>query len=118
MTKWLKRPRGAVLVALAWAAAWAPVGVLVGLIVDPDESMDEMWVAIGAYPGFLYGVVFCAVLGVAKGHRRFDELSISRGGTLGVVGGVLVGALPFVAFTPLGYALDSGACNLVVGIVC
>ena len=39
---WPRRIRDAVLMGLAWAAAWAPVGVLVGLIVDPDDSMDEM----------------------------------------------------------------------------
>lgn len=82
-----------------WAAAWAPIGVLVGLIVGPDESMDEMWVAIGGYPGFLCGAVFCVVVGVAKGHRRFDELSLSRVGAWGAASGLLVGALPFVGLT-------------------
>lgn len=97
MAKWLKRIRGAVLVGLGWAAAWAPVGVLVGLIVDRNESMDEMWVAIGAYPGFLCGVAFCAAIGVVKGQSRFDELSISQVGMWGAVSGVLVSALPFLA---------------------
>ena len=52
MKKWLRRIRGAVLMGLAWAAVWAPVAVLLGtFVVDPDNSMDEMWVAVGAYPG-------------------------------------------------------------------
>ena len=92
---WLRRIRVAVLLGLAWAAAWAPVGVLLGLIVDSDGSMDEMWVAIGGYPGFLCGVVFCAVLGAAKGRGRFEEFPLTRGGAFGAVSGVLVGALPF-----------------------
>lgn len=93
---WPSRIRDAVLMGLAWAAVWAPIGVIVGLIVDPDESMDEMWPAIGAYPGFLCGAVFCTALGVAKGRRRFDELSLSRVGAWGAASGLLVGLLPFV----------------------
>ena len=59
--------------------------------------MDEMWVAVGGYPGFLCGVVFSALIGVAKGRRRFDEFLLTRVGAFGAVSGVLVGALPFVA---------------------
>ncbi len=100
MRTWLRRIRGAVLMALTWAVVWAPVGVLIGMIVDPDESMDEMWFAVGGYPGFLCGAVFSAVLGIAEGRRKFDELSLSRVGAWGAVSGVLVGALPFVLGTP------------------
>ncbi len=56
MKNWLRRIRGAVLMGLTWAVVWAPIGVLIGMIVDPDESMDEMWFAVGGYPGFLCGV--------------------------------------------------------------
>ena len=93
---WPRRIRDAVVMGLAWAAVWAPIGVLVGLIVDPDESMDEMWPAIGAYPAFLCGAVFCTALGFAKGCRGFDELSLSRVGAWGAASGLLVGLLPFV----------------------
>ena len=99
MNMWLRRIRGAVLMALAWAVVWAPAGLLIGLIVDPSDSMDEMWVAVGAYPGFLCGAVFSAVLGVAEGRRRFDELPLSRVGALGAVSGLLVGVFPFVVGT-------------------
>lgn len=58
MKKWPRRIRGAVLMGLTWAAVWAPIGVLIGMIVDPSGSTDEMWVAVGAYPGFLGGVIF------------------------------------------------------------
>lgn len=94
-TDWLKRVRGAVLMGLAWAVAWAPVGVLVGLVVDPDGSMDEMWVAIGGYPGFLCGAIFFAALGIAEGRRGLDALPLSRAGAWGAVAGLLVGVLPF-----------------------
>src|SRR5918999_1910465 len=75
--RWLRRIRGALLMGLTWAVAWAPIGVLVGMIVDPDGSMDEMWPAVGAYPGFLSGVVFSVVLAIAARRRRLHELSLS-----------------------------------------
>ena len=101
MRKWLRRIGGAVLMGLAWAAVWAPVAVLIGtMIVDPDNSMDEMWFVVGAYPGFLCGALFYVVLGIAGGRRRFDELSLSRVGAWGAVSGLLVGVLPFVLGTP------------------
>jgi hypothetical protein len=91
----LTRIRGAVVMGLAWAVAWAPIAVLVGLIVDPDGSMDEMWPAIGAYPGFLSGVVFSALIGIAYGRRGAGELTLARAGVWGAAAGVLVGVLPF-----------------------
>lgn len=113
MTKWLRRIRDVALMALTWAVAWAPIGVLLGLIVDPDGSMDEMWVAVGGYPGFLSGAVFSAVLGGTKGCRRFDEFPVSRVGALGAASGVLVGSLPFALLasnqtaSPFGWLVGS-----------
>jgi hypothetical protein len=95
MKKWLRRIRGAVGMGLIWALVWAPVAVLIGMAVDPDGSMDEMWVAIGAYPGFLGGVVFSAVLGIAARRRRLEELSLARVAAWGAAAGLLVGVLPF-----------------------
>ncbi len=99
MKKWLRRFGCVVLMGVTWAVVWAPIGVLIGMIVDPDGFMDEPWVAVGAYPGFLCGVIFFALLGVAEGRRRFDELSLSRVGAWGAVSGLLVGVLPFVLGT-------------------
>lgn len=97
MKRWLRRIRGAVGMGLLWAVVWAPVAVLIGtLIVDPDNSMDEMWWMVGALPGFLSGVTFSAVLGMAAGRRRLDELSIARVGGWGAVAGLLIGILPFL----------------------
>jgi hypothetical protein len=95
--KWLRRIRGAVVLGLAWAVVWAPIAVVIGTtIVDPDNSMDEMWVVVGAYSGFLCGALFCAVLGIAEGRCRLDALSLPRAGAWGAVSGLLVGVLPFL----------------------
>ena len=98
--KWLKRIRGAVGMGLTWALVWAPVAVLIGLFVDPDGSMDEMWPAIGAYPGFLGGVVFSIVLAIAARRRRLEDLSLPRVAAWGAGAGFLVGVLPFMIGEP------------------
>lgn len=100
MKKWLRGIRAAVVMGLVWAVVWAPIGVLVGLIVDPDGSMDEMWFLIGAFPGFLGGVVFSIVLAIAARRRRFEELSLPRFAAWGALAGLLVGALPFMIGEP------------------
>jgi hypothetical protein len=100
MKKWLRRIRGAVVMGLTWAAVWAPVAVLLGVVVDPDGSMDEMWVAIGGYAGFLGGVVFGSVLGILGRRRRFDELSLPRFIAWGAIAGFVAGALPFAIGEP------------------
>jgi hypothetical protein len=97
MPTWLKRVRSAVLLGLTWAAVWVPVALLTSMIVDPDGSMDEPWILVGAYPGFLSAVVFSIVIWIAERRRRFDELSLTRVGALGAVAGLLVGLVPFVA---------------------
>ena len=97
MRTWPRRIRGAVVMGLAWAIVWVPVALLISMIVDPDESMDEPWILVGAYPGFLSAVVFSIVIWVAERRRRFDELSFTRVGALGAVAGLLVGMVPFVA---------------------
>ena len=81
---------------LAWGVAWAPIAVLLGVfVIDPDNSMDEMWFIVGAYPGFLCGALFSALRGLGEGDRRLDQLALPRAGAWAVVSGVLVGALPF-----------------------
>ena len=81
---------------LGWAVAWAPVAVVIGIgIIDPDDSMDEMWLAVGAYPGFISGVIFYALLGIAERGRRLDELSVSRAALVGAGAGLPVGVFPF-----------------------
>ena len=96
----LRRIRDAILLGLAWALVWAPVAVLIGtLIIDPDNSMDEMWVAVGAYPAFLSAVIFSAVLAIAERGRRLDELSLARAGLWGALAGLIVGVFPFTVGT-------------------
>lgn len=96
MKKWLRRIRAALLMGLTWAVVWLPAGLLLGLVLDPDGSMDEPWVLVGTLPGFLAGVMFSVVLGIAAGRRRLNDLSAAKVGGWGAVAGLLIGSLPFV----------------------
>ena len=100
MRQWPRRIRAAIVMGLTWAAVWGVAAVVIGTLVDPDGSMDEMWVAIGAYPGFLGGVVFSAVLGLAARRGGFDALSLRRVSGWGALAGLVVGALPFAIGEP------------------
>ena len=101
MSNGWRRIRDAVIIGLIWAVVWAPIAVLIGTtIIDPDNSMDEMWVLIGAYPGFLCAVVFSAVVAIAERGRRLYELLVPRAVMWGALAGVIVGVFPFTVGTP------------------
>ena len=115
MKKWLRRIRAAVTMGLLWAVPWAIVALVIGMVVDPDESMDEMWWVIGAYPGFLGGVLFSIVLSIAERHRRLGELSIRRFAAWGAVAGLAIGVLPFVLGTPSAEIDVARLATVVIG---
>ena len=97
MTQWPKRIRGALGTGLIWALFWAPVAIVVGTrLIDPDDSMDEMWFMVGALPGFLSGVVFSSLVSSLARHRKLRELSILRVGGWGAIAGAATGVLPFI----------------------
>ena len=91
----LRRIGGAVGTGLLWTLGWGVVGVLIGLVVDPDGSMDEMWVAIGAYPGLVAGLIHAAMLALARRGRTLDELTLPRIAALGAAAALLPALFPF-----------------------
>ncbi len=113
-TGWMTRVRRALLMGLAWAAVWGPLAVVAGLVVDPDGSMDEMWVAIGAYPGFLSALASCAVLGMAAGGRGLHDLPLGRVAAWGALAGLLVGSIPVLIGDP---ASDTPVWMVAAGFV-
>lgn len=96
MSMWLKRLRGAILMGLTWAVTWMPVGLLLGFLVDPDGTMDEPWILVGTLPGFLAGVIFSVVLGIAAARSRLEELSVKKVGGWGALAGLVIGSLPIL----------------------
>ena len=95
---WLRHLRRALSTAVTWGVLWAPLGVVTGIILDPNDALDEPWIALGAYPGFLCGLVFCAGLALVDGRHRLDELWPSRAAVWGALSGLLVMALPMTGF--------------------
>lgn len=111
MKRGVRAAAHALAIGLAWGIAWAPIAVLIGtLVIDPDNSMDEMWAAIGAYPGFLSGVGFCVLVALAERGRRPGDLPLSRATTWGALSGALVGLVPFASSTPRSLGAATLAC--------
>lgn len=106
MNKWLMRLRGAIGMGLTWAVGGAFVGGMIELTWNlwpgfPIGPLVDMWPQTLAIPGFLAGLVFSGVLGLAGRNRRFDELSLPRFAAWGAVGGLLASLAP-VAVVALG----------------
>ncbi len=101
MKKWLRRIRGGVGLGLTWAAAWFGVGMifLSSLLVfgTPPVGTGLAEVIANsvllAVAGFIGGVGFSVVLGIAEGRRRFDQMSLPRFAGWGAVGGLLMSVL-------------------------
>lgn len=106
MEHWLRRIRGAIGMGLTWGFAWFLAGMILLLIVGLDAADVPFPLGFG-FLGFLAGVTFSGVLGLAEGRRRFDQMSLPRFGAWGGVGGLAFSAV-FVAVT------DVGAANLLV----
>ena len=105
MITWLKRLRGAVVLALLWAIAWAVGGILIGAssIVLPFLPWDAFFRVFDAplpalaVPGFVGGVLFSVVIGIAEHRRQFEELSVVRFAGWGALGGLLLSMIPAMA---------------------
>jgi hypothetical protein len=101
------------MMGLAWALVWMPIGLLIGFIVDPDGSMDEPWILIGTYPGFLCGVVFSIVAGFAARRTNLEQVSLSLASARGGISGLFVGGL----FVALVVVSDPPKWLFLVGVV-
>jgi hypothetical protein len=105
MKHWIRRIRGGIGIALTWAAGWMPIGALTALglwvVFKPALAFNNpglgRFVAMSAVIfgalGFVAGSIFSAVLRVAEGRRRFDELTLPRFAAWGGVAGLLLGGL-------------------------
>jgi hypothetical protein len=101
------------MMGLAWALVWMPIGLLIGFIVDPDGSMDEPWILIGTYPGFLCGVVFSIMAGLAARRANLEQISLSFASVRGGISGLLVGGL----FAVLVVVSDPPQWSFLAGVI-
>jgi hypothetical protein len=114
MPSWVKRVRGVALMGLVWGVAWAVVGGgIMEAFVDPHGEILDMWPQTLGIVGFVGGVAFSTVIGIAAGNRRFAELSFPQFALWGAVAGVLQGTFAtrfgapfaFIAFTTVASAI-------------
>ena len=97
MKKWLSGIRGTIAMIVVWTLGWGlGFGGLMELY-DPDGRIGDVWPTALAIPGFIGGVVFSALLWFAEGRRSFDEVSLVRFATWGVVTGLVLGILTIPA---------------------
>jgi len=90
---------------------WGIAGFLAGMGIElihniwptPLGSAIDIWPAALAYPGFLGGLAFSTVLGIAGRRRSFEELSLPGVAAWGALGGLLVSLIP-AAMTAIGLA--------------
>ena len=94
MKNWLSGIGGTILMVLLWVVGWAlGFGGLIEAFVDPNGDVLDIWFTAMAVPGLIGGVVFSALLRIAEGHRRFDEIPFVRMAIWGAVTGLVIGAI-------------------------
>jgi hypothetical protein len=105
MKDWIRRVKGGIGMGLTWAAGWMPIGALTGLalwvVLKPAVAFGVEPVRLGRLIisnalffgalGFVAGSIFAAVLRLAEGRHRFDELTLPRFAAWGGVAGLLLG---------------------------
>lgn len=107
MKKWLSGFRAAVVMTLTWIVGWGVgFGGLMEAFVDPHGELIDIWPAFMAFAGFIGGAIFCALLRMSGGGRRFDEVSLARIATAGVVTGLILGVLAVAIGLTSDIAID------------
>jgi len=90
---WITRFSRAAMMGLAFAGAWLPIGMVGGPLYVGELEPEHLGGPL--YAGFICGVVFFALAGLASG-RRLGEMSASQTAAWGAVSGLFTGMLPFV----------------------
>ena len=122
MRIWLSGFRGAFVMTLTWTVGWGVgFGGLIEAFVDPRGELVDIWPALMAFAGFIGGAVFCALLRISSGGRRFDEVSLARIATAGGVTGLILGVLAVASGLTSDIAIDqpyqrSMAPTVMIGI--
>lgn len=116
MRKWLRRIRGAIGMGLIWAVTWFGAGLILLLVVGVGAA-DVPFPLFFGLLGFLAGVTFSGILGIAERRRTFSQMSLPRFAAWGGVGGFLLSVVMAIAlggdsFPVLGaiFALSGAGC--------
>ncbi len=99
MRRWLRKIRGALGIAFAWAASWAVAETVIvgGLVLAGGSTLPAGALGAialsGAGVGFLSGLAFSAVFGAINRHRTLDDIRVGPTALLGAAAGGIVPAL-------------------------
>jgi hypothetical protein len=94
-------------------------------VAHPSTRQVDMWPQRLAILAFRRGVVFAIVLGIARGHRRFEDFSLAQFTAWGAASGLVLGlasiamgggGVLFLAVTTLLSAI-AGASSLALARV-
>ncbi len=99
MNKSLRGIVGAAGVSLFWGAVWGAAGALLAMHMGAN-SWPWLGPPVGAFPGFIGGLLFSAMLAISSPGRRLDELSLLRVVAAGGIAGLVLGVLPLAINQP------------------
>ncbi len=92
---------------LTWVVGWGVgFGGLMEAFVDPNGELVDIWPAFMAFAGFIGGIVLSALLWISERGRSFDEVSLARMGTWGMVTGLVLGLLAVAIGLTRDIAID------------
>ncbi len=98
MKKWMSGIRGAVLMVGLWVAGWGlGFGGIMEAFIDPDGKIGDIWPTMLAFPGFIGGVIFSALLLIAERRSVFDQIPLFHFALWGAVTGIILGLLTIPA---------------------
>lgn len=121
MSQWLRRIRAILVMGVIWAIGGIGVGGLIELVdnVLPAAHgftrLVDMWPQTLAILAFPHGVVFAILLGVLRGHRRFEELSLPQFAAWGALAGVALGAVAMALGAGIGFVAMTTLLSAVGG---
>jgi hypothetical protein len=106
---------------LIWALGGLAIGGLIELLdnILPGglamASAVDMWPQTLAILAFRRGLVFGAVLGIARGRRRFEELSLAQFALWGAAAGLVVGAVAIAKGAGVGFVVVTTLLSAIAG---
>ena len=97
MRRWLKGLSNGLRMGFTWALGGAVLGVVIegidALWSTPLDALVFLWIPLLAVVGFVGGVAFALLLGLASRRHRLAELSLPGFTALGAVGGLVLGGV-------------------------
>ncbi len=119
--QWVRRIRAVFVMGLIWAAYGVALAGVIELVdnvapaAHPFTRLIDMWPQTLAMLGFARGVVFAIVLGLARGRRRFEELSYAQFAAWGAVAGVVLATPALIGGAGIAYFLISTLLSALAG---